>query len=387
MVRFTKNINLTLVKTIIIFVLASSVTFATRIKDIASIDGVSGTQVIGYGLVTGLNNTGDNQRSTFTIQSVSNMLKRFGLTVPQTNPRIRNVAAVTITATIPPFSKKGAKVDIQVSSIGDATSLQGGILLMSPISTANGKYVGLAQGAISVGGYDYRTLRSRIGKNSVTAGRVPNALILEKDMGGSFIDGQVLTINLREPDFTTAMNIAEAINGSNAQITKVTPVDAGAVEVEFSPEAIADNFQLMQRIKEIEALDVQTDPIAKVVINERTGTIVVGGNVQLLPAVIAHGGLEISIQKKVIYPQQAPFTLNAPNPAAIAELQATEELTPAVTLESNGGIVQGPTVNNVASVDDMASALNALNVSARDLIAIFQALKEAGSLQGELVIQ
>ena len=145
--------------------------FSARIKDIAVIEGAGGVQVIGYGLVTGLNQTGDNQSTNFTVQSVSNMLKRFGLTVPQTNPRVRNVAAVMVTALIPTFSRPGTKIDIQVSSIGDASSLQGGILLMTPVSRQNGSIIGMAQGAVSVGGYDYSALGSRVGKNTVTAGR------------------------------------------------------------------------------------------------------------------------------------------------------------------------------------------------------------------------
>lgn len=386
-VRYIKKFYSRAIILMIIFAIGYSFSNAARIKDIATIEGVQGTQIIGYGLVTGLNNTGDNQRSNFTIQSVTNMLKRFGITAPKTNPRIRNVAAVTVTATIPPFAKKGAKIDVQVSSIGDATSLQGGILLMTPMSGSDGSYVGMAQGALSVGGYDYRTLRSRIGKNSVTSGRVPGSLILDKNMTGSFINGAIIKINLNEPDFTTATNIAEAIDGFNPGIQSVTPLDAGSVKVEFTPDIAANQLDLMKTIKAIEALPVLSDPIAKVVINERTGTIVVGGNVQLLPAVIAHGGLEISIQKKVVYPQQAPFTQQPPTPVELADLEATEEITPAVTLQANNTVVNGPTVPGVASVEEMASALNALNVSSRDLIAIFQALKEAGSLQGELIIQ
>ncbi len=345
-----------------------------RIKDIASIDGVSGVQVIGYGLVTGLNNTGDNQQSSFTVQSVKNMLKRFGLTVPETNPRIRNVAAVMVAATIPTFMKQGAKVDVIVSSIGDARSLQGGLLVMSPLSTADGTIIGMAQGPVSVGGYDYQSLGSRVGRNFVTTGRVPNGLILERNIEGQFIENEQLRISLRDPDFSTAANMANIINTSLGQANAAVALDAATVQYTF-PAGTAPE-QRMGLISQIESLNIQSDPAARVVINERTGTIVVGGNVELLPSVVAHGGLEIQIQKQIIIPQPAPFTIRPPSPVETAALSATEQINQPTALD-----VGGPTVQ------DMAAALNALKVSPRDLIAIFQALKEAGSLQGELIIQ
>ncbi len=357
---------------IIIFFLIASDLFGARIKDIAVIEGVSGVQVVGYGLVSGLNQSGDNQQTTYTVQSVSNMLKRFGLTVPERNPRIRNVAAVMVTATIPAFMKAGSKVDVVVSSIGDANSLQGGVLLMTPLSTADGTIVGMAQGSLSVGGYDFNALGSKLGKNISTTGRVPNGLFLEISFNREIIIDNKIRISLREPDFTTASRISQAVNSvsglaNSAQI-------AGTVEVTLPSGT--NNNQAMELIAQIEVINVISDPIARVVINERTGTVVVGGNVELLPAVIAHAGLEISIQKQVIVPQPAPFTIRPPQIAETAEITTREELREARTL-----VVQGPTVQ------DIANALNLLQVNPRDLISIFQALKEAGSLQGELIIQ
>lgn len=354
--------------------------YSARIKDIATIEGVSGIQVIGYGLVSGLNQTGDNQLTSFTVQSVSNMLKRFGLTMPQNNPRMRNVAAVMVTTTIPTFSKPGAKIDVQVSSIGDATSLQGGILLMTPLSTATGDIVGMAQGALSVGGFDYRSLGSRLGRNFVTSGRVPNGLILNNE-SAQFLKSELITsgnkirISLRDPDITTSVNIAEAINKLADMTDKAVPIDAGTVEVELP--ANLSPMQLMKKISDIESdNNVQADPVARVVINERTGTVVVGGKVELLPAVISHGGLEISIQRQVIVPQPAPFSVYPPRAEETATINVEEEINPArvINVES-------------ATVQDMANSLNLLQVKPRDLIAIFQALKEAGSLMGELIIQ
>lgn len=347
---------------------------AARIKDIAKIEGVSDTQVIGYGLVTGLNNTGDNQQSTYTIQSISNMLKRFGLTIPARNPRIRNVAAVMVTANVSSFLKKGAKVDIQVSSIGDATSLQGGILLMTPLSTATGEIVGFAQGALSVGGYDIRSLGSRVSKNSPTSGLVPNGLILEREIAGTYINGSTIRLSLNEPDFTTSARVEAAVNTLPGLADAATAIDAASIQIDL-PQGITQS-EIMGYISQIEALNVISDPVARVVINERTGTVVVGGNVELLPSVIAHSGLEISIQKQVLVPQPAPFTIRPPQIAETAEIEAEEEQRPATAL-----VVQGPLVQ------DIADALNLLDVSPRDLISIFQALKAAGSLQGELIIQ
>jgi flagellar P-ring protein FlgI len=347
---------------------------AARIKDIANVEGVTGLQVIGYGLITGLNQTGDNQMTSFTVQSVSNMLKRFGLTIPQNNPRMRNVAAVMVTATIPMFMKKGSKVDVTVSSIGDATSLQGGILLMTPLSTSDGTIFGMAQGALSVGGYDFRSQGSRLGKNSVTSGRVPNGLILEKDTSSQIVNNQQIRILLKDPDFTTARRIADTINLSPELSNSAVVIDPGTVQVKMPAGQSQD--KIMMLISQIESLNVTSDPVARVVINERTGTVVIGGNVQLLPAVIAHGGLEISIQKSVYVSNQAPFTTTPPRPVESSTIYTEEEMNPATALQLQG-----------ATVQDMATALNLLQVKPRDLISIFQALKESGSLQGELIIQ
>jgi flagellar P-ring protein precursor FlgI len=359
---------------LIIFFLFASNLFGARIKDIAVIEGVSGVQVVGYGLVSGLNQSGDNQQTTYTVQSVSNMLKRFGLTVPERNPRIRNVAAVMVTATIPAFMKAGSKVDVVVSSIGDANSLQGGVLLMTPLSTADGTIVGMAQGSLSVGGYDFNALGSKLGKNISTTGRVPNGLFLDISFNREIIIDNKIRISLREPDFTTASRISQAVNSVAGLANSAQIFDAGTVEVTLPVGT--NNNQAMELIARIEVINVISDPIARVVINERTGTVVVGGNVELLPAVIAHAGLEISIQKQVIVPQPAPFTIRPPQIAETAEITTREELRESRTL-----VVQGPTVQ------DIANALNLLQVNPRDLISIFQALKESGSLQGELIIQ
>jgi flagellar P-ring protein precursor FlgI len=377
MIRLIKISFFTLITILFIITAMTESLYSARIKDIATIEGNSTIQVIGYGLVTGLTNTGDNQMSSFAVQSVSNMLKRFGLTTPQTNPRIRNVAAVMVTASIPASTKKGSKIDVQISSIGDATSLQGGVLLLSPISTADGTIIGMAQGALSVGGYDVGAYGSRVMKNVTTTGRVPSGLLIESEFSSQYMNNKQIRINLREPDFTTASRISSAINKLAGLDSSAIALDATTIQVKMP--ATQNQDQLIQTISQIETLNIISDPSAKIVINERTGTVVVGGNVQLLPAVIAHGGLEISIQKQVILPYPPPpFTINyrATKPVEVATIQAQEQTNPAIALK-----MEKPTV------EDIATALNALKVSPRDLISIFQALKESGALQGELIIQ
>ncbi len=358
---------------ILLSVLQIGTTEAARIKDVANIDGVSGVQVIGYGLVTGLNNTGDSPRSTFTIQSVTSMLKRFGITVPQTNLRTRNVAAVIVTAVIPPYLKPGARFDIQVSSLGDARSLQGGMLLMTPLSGSfNDNVYGMAQGAVSIGGYQFEASGSSVGKNFTAAGRVPGGGMLERETP-RISDTTSVTIQLNQPDYTLASRVAEAIRDGGDIDGEVQAVDAGTVQVRFT--TALDRDALTAAIARIEALEVQPDPAARVVINERTGTIVIGGAVTLQSAVVAHGSLEIQIQNQAGISQPRPFTFAENRRVDNATVTTTEQLNPASVLPAT------------SSVQEMADALNALRVSPRDLIAIFQALKQSGALQAELVIQ
>jgi flagellar P-ring protein precursor FlgI len=353
---------------------------ASRIKDIATIEGVSGTQVVGYGLVTGLANTGDSQQSRFTIQSVANMLKRFGISVPQQNSatmqsfRTRNVAAVMVTASVPAFMRKGSKVDVQVSSIGDAQSLQGGILVMTPLSGQDGNVLAMAQGAVLVGGYDFRSDGSRVARNVVSSGRVPSGAVIEQEIKAEFVQNQTLRVVLRDPDFTTSSRVAEAINRAPGLNNAATALDGATVEIKLP--GTPNQQQITQFIAQIETLNVVADPAARVVINERTGTIVVGGAVQLLPAVVSHGSLDIQIQRTT--------TASQPNALSMGgSTQQVQNSTLSAQQESNPAIALPATT----TVQDMANALNQLKVAPRELIAIFQALKEAGSLQGELIVQ
>lgn len=345
---------------------------ATRIKDIAYVQGLKEQQLIGYGLVVGLNGSGDTYRSTFTLQSVTSMLKRFGVTVSQDDLRLRNVAAVMITAKVPSFSKEGSTVDVIVSSLGDASSLQGGTLLMTPLSAGDGTVYATAQGPVSVGGMSIRASGNEIRRNHTAAGRVPGGAIIEKSFNLNLPKDSITSIVLTQADFTTATRIVDAINtkfGSN--IAKAT--DAASVSISIPSEYRPDG-KYVEFVSNVELLEVSPDAIARVVINERTGTIVIGGNVSILPVAISHGGLNIEIQSTPMVSQPGPFSTGKTVVTNLTALSAGEDSTAVVA------------VNGVATVQDVAKALNSLKVSPRDIIAIFQALKEASALKAELVI-
>jgi flagellar P-ring protein FlgI len=345
---------------------------AVRIKDIATVQGVRSQQLIGYGLAVGLNGTGDTQRSTFTLQSVASMLKRFGITVPQADLRLRNVAAVMVTATVPGFTREGSSVDVIVSSMGDATSLQGGTLLMTPMAALNDTVYGMAQGPLSVGGISVRANGNEVRRNHTAAGRIPSGLIMERPVTSAFVQDSTIGISLMQADFTTATRIAEAVNGKIGERVAI-PADASTINVRI-PEGYRKDGRLVEFVSVVELLEVQPDVTAKVVINERTGTIVVGGAVTILAAAISHGGLNIEIESVPVISQPAPFSQGQTVSTQLTTVSAAED-TSTVTA-----------ISGAATVQDVAKALNALKVTPRDIIAIFQALKRSGALNAELVI-
>ncbi len=359
---------------IFLILLFQTLGFSTRIKDIGYVKGVSGYQVIGYGLVVGLNGTGDTRRVSFTIQSVVSMLKRFGITVTDENLRTRNVAAVMVTATIPAFAKEGSNVDVIVSSIGDATSLHGGSLLMTPLVGSDGTVYAVAQGPVSVGGFDVRTaFGTEYRRNVTTTGRVPNGAIVERAIPVEFFNStDKIEIVLRQPDFTTAKRVADAINLKfNSDIAFAA--DASAVVVKV-PDEFRTKEKVVDFISQIESIEVQPDAVARVVINERTGTIVVGENVTISPVAISHGAIHIEIQAVPVISQPAPFSRGQTVVTQLTTINVYQDTTVVTAIE------------DVATVRDIARALNALKVLPRDIIAIFQALKESGALKAELII-
>jgi flagellar P-ring protein precursor FlgI len=343
-----------------------------RIKDIASVQGVRNQQLIGYGLTVGLNGTGDTQRSTFTLQSVSSMLKRFGITVPQSDLRLRNVAAVMVTATVPGFTREGNAVDVIVSSMGDATSLQGGTLLMTPMSGINDTVYGMAQGPLSVGGMSVRANGNEVRRNHTAAGRIPSGMIMDRAVTSTLMQDSTVGISLQQADFTTATRVAEAVNQKVGERI-ASPVDASSISVRV-PETFRKEGRIVEFISLVELLEVQPDVTAKVVINERTGTIVVGGAVTILAAAISHGGLNIEIESVPMISQPNPFSQGQTVSTQLTAVYAGEDSTTVTAFEG------------AATVQDVAKTLNALKVTPRDIIAIFQALKRSGALNAELVI-
>jgi flagellar P-ring protein precursor FlgI len=365
----TKNIALI---ALCLFSLAQSGISASRIKDIAYVQGGHGLQVLGYGLVVGLNGTGDTQRSSFTMQSVGSMLKRFGINVPQADLRLRNVAAVMVTTTVPSYAKFGGMVDVVVSSMGDATSLQGGTLLLTPLTGLDGDVYAMAQGPLSVGGISVQAGGSEVRRNHTAAGRIPNGAQIEKPLNIDIVKDWKLTIVLLQPDFTTAMRIASIING------KYTPGTAIAIDPSTIEVTVPDNFRVQGKLVEfvsvVELLEVNADAIAKVVINERTGTVVVGEKVTILPVAISHGGVNIEIQETPVISQPNAFSQGKTVVAPLTSISAKSDSTNVIAFPG------------ATTVQEVARALNMLKVAPRDIIAIFQALKEAGALKAELVI-
>jgi flagellar P-ring protein precursor FlgI len=343
-----------------------------RIKDIADIKGVRSNQLVGYGLVVGLNGTGDSDDATFTIQSVAAMLEKMGVTVLPEDIEVDNVAAVMVTTDLPAFARKGSRIDVLVSSIGDAENLQGGTLVFTPLKGANGRVYAVAQGPISTGGFQVGSASgSGVQKNFPTVGRVVNGALIEKEISINFNDKQSLTLTLRNPDFTTASRVSQAINLAFHEPIART-LDAGTVDVKVPLKFHGDTVQMVTMI---EKLGVTPDSVSKVVINERTGTVIMGENVRISTIAIAHGNLSIEIKEDQRVSQPLPFSRGG-DTVVVPESEVLVE-------EGNNPIF---VVESGVSIGEVVKALNALGVSPRDLIAIFQALKAAGALQAELEI-
>jgi flagellar P-ring protein precursor FlgI len=351
---------------------SSGQAFGVRIKDIAEIKGVRQNQLVGYGLVVGLNGTGDSDSAIFTIQSMASMLEKMGVTVKTKDIEVDNVAAVMVTTDLPAFARSGSRIDVLVSSIGDAENLQGGTLLFTPLKAADQQVYAVAQGPISTGGFVVGSASgSGVQKNFPTVGRVVNGALIEKEIPNKFNQKQSLTLTLHSPDFTTSSRVAQAINiAFYDQIARTH--DAGTIEVKVPQNYMGNVVALVTMI---ESLGVTPDTVSKVIINERTGTVVMGENVRISTVAIAHGNLSIEIQEDSNVSQPLPFSRRGDT---------------VVTPESEVQVQEGNNpiflVNSGVSIAAVVKALNALGVSPRDLISIFQALKAAGALQAELEI-
>jgi flagellar P-ring protein precursor FlgI len=343
-----------------------------RVRDIARMQSVRPNQLVGYGLVVGLDGTGDSTQSLFTVQSVVSMLQRFGVAVDPKRLKTKNVAAVMVTTEIPAFAKNGSKLDVTVSSLGDAATLQGGLLLQTPLVGANEEVYAVAQGSVSIGGFSAGGSGASVTKNHPTTGRVPEGAIVEREIKTTLAesDGSV-RINLSVPDFDNATRVAAAVNqdlGSGS----ATAEDASTVRV-HPPSRFDGNT--VSLIAEIGELHVQPATAAKVVLNERTGTVVIGGAVRIAPVAIAHGSLTVEIQTDVEVSQPAP--LSGGNTVAVPKTGVNVNEAKAAVMEFHPG----------TTLAELVRALNALQVTPRDIVAIIQAVKDAGALYAELELQ
>ncbi|MBI5590581.1 MAG: flagellar basal body P-ring protein FlgI [Deltaproteobacteria bacterium] len=343
---------------------------AVRIKEIVEIQGVRQNQLVGYGLVVGLNGTGDGDKAKFTVQSLASMLEKMGMTVNPTDIKVKNIAAVMVTADMPPFARPGARMDISVSSIGDAKDLQGGTLLFTPLKAADGQTYAIGQGAISTGGFSTQGAGGSAQKNFPTVGRVIGGALIEKEVSSGFKNKESLLLTLNHQDFTTATRVAESINTAfSSSIARTS--DSGSIDVRVPPK-YADN--VVGFVTVIEGLSVTPDQISKVVVNERTGTVVIGENVRISKVAIAQGNLSIQIKESADVSQPMPFSQGQTVATPNTNISVKEEKNPIYLMESG------------ASIGEIVRALNALGVTPRDLISIFQALQAAGALQAKLEI-
>ncbi len=342
-----------------------------RIKDLAEVQGVRPNALMGYGLVVGLQGTGDTAASLFANRSLAGLLAKLGIVVDPLLVKVTNVAAVMVTADLPPFARIGEPIDVTTSSIGDAKNLQGGILLATPLLGVDGEVYALAQGALSIGGFGASSAQGdRVQKNHLTVARIPGGALVERELGLRFGGRDSIRLVLREKDFTTAARLAQAVNGAIGDGT-AWAADAGSIEVRIPADAKMNPVPFLARIEE---LDVQPDRVAAVVLNERTGTVVIGADVRISAVAISHGNLSIRISTRTAVSQPAPF----------AEVGSTvvfdnEE----IVIQEQGSalaMVQGVTIS------ELVRALNAIGASPRDLIAILQSIKAAGALQAELRI-
>ena len=341
-----------------------------RLKDVTSVEGVRDNLLMGYGLVAGLNGTGDRQQTIFSTQTLANMLQRMGVTVSPTTMLVHNIAAVFVTATLPPFSQPGMRIDATISSIGDAKSLEGGTLLLTSLYGPDGQVYGVAQGPMVLGGYSAGTRANTKTVNHPTVGRIADGVLVERETSVKLADVTSVALLLQNPDYATAREIAAVINGELGN-QSAHVVDSRKVEIAGIAKGMDAVPQLLARI---EQLQVKVTTPAKVVVNERTGTVVMGADVSLGPCSILHGGLAIEVTTKLEVSQPQPLG------------QGQTEVVPQTTVNTTEKPAQAIQLNEGATVDELIRGLQSIGATARDIVAILQAIKAAGALQGELEI-
>lgn len=347
---------------------------AERIKDLASVNGVRTNQLVGYGLVVGLDGTGDQTtQAPFTIQSITNMLAKFGITIPaNANPQLKNVAAVTVTADLPPFSKPGQKIDVTVASIGNAASLRGGNLLMTPMRGVDGQVYAFAQGNVLVSGFGIQGKDgSKISLNVPSSGRVPNGADVEREVPMKFATDPNLILNLNTPDFTTASRVAASINKTLGAGT-ADAMDAVSIKV----AAPIDADQRISYLATLEALEVDPgEAPARVIVNSRTGTVVISSKVRVTAAAVAHGSISVTITERQDVSQPNSFTNGT-----------TATVTPKSTIDVQQGDARMFLFHAGVNLDEIVRAVNQVGAGPSDLVAILEALKQAGALRAELIV-
>jgi len=347
---------------------AADVQPMVRLKDIVTVEGVRENQLVGMGLVVGLQGTGD--KGQLAMQMMSNMSQQFGVTVDPKQVRSKNAAVVTVTCQLSPFLLPGQNTDVVVSAIGDAKSLEGGVLLQTPLKAANGQVYAVAQGPLTLGGWSDTGAASTVKKNVVTVGRIPNGAIVEQGVEMDYAGGGTINLLLRQSDFTTAQRVASAINDQFGNVAHAA--DGRRIEVSL-PQRYAASPSAF--IASIEGMSVTPDAIARIVVNERTGTVVMGGNVKIGNVSVAHGNLTVQVRENPQVSQPGAFSPG--NTAVTPQTDVTAH-------EERPELVELPATS---TVEDLTEAMNAVGASPRDMIAVLQAMDMAGALHGELVIQ
>ena len=343
-----------------------------RLKDLVTIEGVRSNQLVGYGLVVGLNGTGDRQQTLFSAQSLTNMLQRMGVSVSPTLITVKNTASVIVTATLPAFAQPGSTVDATVAAIGDASNLQGGLLILTTLRGVNGQVYATVQGPVVTGGFIAgRSPANSQTVNHPTVGRIPNGVSVER-LAPSVALGNTIKLQLKDADFTTSARISEAVNRHFKAAGMIAHADnAGLVTVSLPPRYTGEATEF---VAELERLSVEPDTIARVVINERTGTVVLGNNVRIAPVAVMHGNLTVEIQTHLIPVPNGPFSSAPGTVAPETSVTAKDEKSRNVVLKDG------------ATVEELVKALAAIGSTTRDVIAILESLRAAGALDAELEV-
>ena len=370
--HFSSKLHRRVAAAVLILALGVSAAQASRIKDITLIEGDRDNQLVGYGLVVGLAGAGDSNPNA-TLHSVANVLQRYGITVnPQQDVTAKNTAAVMVTADISAFLKSGARIDVTVASLGDAKALQGGVLLQTPLLGGDGHTYAVAQGPIAIGGFlggQGGPGGATVQKNHPTVGTISNGAIVEREIPAQFVHNGSMRLLLHNPDFTSAARMADAING-------VWPLSASALDSATVQVHLPSRYtgREVPFISDLGVIEVNPDTLARIVINERTGTIVATSTVRISEVAVADGSLTITISSNMGVSQPAPLSQGTTTPVQSTQTAATE---------TKGSLI---VINELPTIEQLASALNSLGVSTREMMAIFQTLKRAGALQADLVI-